>query len=182
MLYIMRHGQTDWNVIKKIQGRTDTPLNDAGKKMAEEARAAYADLKFDLCFCSPLSRARETAEIFLEGTGTPIFYDERLKEMSFGVCEGEEHVFDHPESKLYPLFFDPANYEAVEEGESLDDLFQRTGAFLDEVILPKLEEGKDILIVAHGALNCSIIGRFRNIPRKDFWSAICGNCELVQLA
>ena len=80
MLYIMRHGRTDWNDAYKLQGRTDIPLNDAGRRMAQEAAQRYREVSFDVCFCSPLIRARETAEIFLKGRDTPILFDDRLKE------------------------------------------------------------------------------------------------------
>ena len=63
MLYIIRHGKTDWNVRHKMQGRTDIPLNEEGRQMAEAAREDYRDVHFDICFCSPLIRAKETAEI-----------------------------------------------------------------------------------------------------------------------
>ena len=59
MLYIMRHGRTDWNERHKLQGRTDIPLNANGRQMAEKAREEYADVHFDVCYCSPLIRARE---------------------------------------------------------------------------------------------------------------------------
>ena len=67
MLYIMRHGRTDWNVLHKLQGRTDIPLNEEGRLMAMAAHDTYLDTHLDLCFSSPLKRARETAEIFLRG-------------------------------------------------------------------------------------------------------------------
>ena len=66
MLYIMRHGKTEWNELHKLQGRTDIPLNEEGRKMAEQAREKYKDVSFDICYCSPLIRARETAEIVLQ--------------------------------------------------------------------------------------------------------------------
>lgn len=53
MLYIMRHGKTDWNAMRKLQGRTDIPLNEEGRQMAEHARTEYADIHFDICYCSP---------------------------------------------------------------------------------------------------------------------------------
>ena len=77
MLYIMRHGRTDWNERHKLQGRTDIPLNANGRQMAEKAREEYADVHFDVCYCSPLIRARETAEIVLRGRNIPIIPDER---------------------------------------------------------------------------------------------------------
>ena len=51
MLYIMRHGKTDWNAMRKLQGRTDIPLNEEGRQMAEHARTEYADIHFDICYC-----------------------------------------------------------------------------------------------------------------------------------
>ncbi|MBO4901371.1 MAG: histidine phosphatase family protein [Lachnospiraceae bacterium] len=181
MIYLMRHGQTDWNACYKIQGRTDVPLNAAGRQMAREAREKYAALHFDICYASPLCRALETAEIFLEGRGVPIYTDARLKEMSFGICEGSEHVFEHPESPLYPLFKDPVHYRAVEGAESFDDLFARAGDFLDHVAIPAMQEGKDVLIVAHGAVNTAMICRTEGTELARFWDNLCGNCELRRL-
>ena len=86
MLYIMRHGQTDWNLQHKLQGKTDIPLNEAGRTMAENARQKYRDIHFDVCYCSPLKRARETAEILLRGRDVPVITDDRLAEMDFGRC------------------------------------------------------------------------------------------------
>ena len=65
MLYIMRHGKTDWNAKHKLQGRTDIPLNEEGIQMAEQAKEKYKDVNFDICYCSPLVRPKQTAEIVL---------------------------------------------------------------------------------------------------------------------
>ena len=88
MLYIMRHGKTEWNELHKLQGRTDIPLNEEGRQMAKIAGEKYKDINFDVCYCSPLVRAKETAKLVLEGRNVPIIYDERLREMSFGIYEG----------------------------------------------------------------------------------------------
>ena len=87
-LYVIRHGKTDWNEIKRIQGSTDTSLNDEGIGMARKAHDEYEGVRFDICFCSPLKRARQTAELLLEGRDIPIEYDDRLRELSFGEFEG----------------------------------------------------------------------------------------------
>ncbi len=87
MLYIMRHGRTDWNVRHKLQGRTDIPLNDEGRMMAAEAGKQYSDIHFDICYSSPLERAKETAEIFLKGRSVPVYTDDRLVEMGFGYMK-----------------------------------------------------------------------------------------------
>ena len=66
-LYIVRHGETDWNKARKIQGQSDIPLNEFGRHLARETAKGLADVHFDLCFTSPLSRAKETAQIILDG-------------------------------------------------------------------------------------------------------------------
>lgn len=181
MLYIMRHGKTDWNAKNRLQGRTDIPLNSEGKQMAQAARKKYGHIVFDVCYCSPLQRARETAEIFLEGTRTPVVTDERLCEMNFGSCEGMENVFDRPECPVYKLFKNPEEYQAEEPAESIENLYERTGAFIREVLEPANSEGRNILVVGHGAMNCSIINQYREVPLKDFWKYMHGNCELIQI-
>ena len=183
MLYIIRHGKTDWNVRHKLQGRTDVPLNEEGRRMAEKAREEYRDVHFDICFCSPLIRARETAEILLRGRDVPIIPDDRLMEMSFGSYEGQENSFDIPDCPINQLFFEPENYISPPGGaESLEDLFARTGAFLREKVDPLLAEGKDVLIVGHGAMNSSIVCRVRGLPVSQFWSAGIDNCKLMPLS
>ena len=182
MLYIMRHGRTDWNDLRKLQGRTDIPLNDAGREMAEAARKEYADVHFDICFCSPLVRAWETAEIVLRGRDIPIIADDRLAEMSFGVCEGLENSFGISDCPVNVLFQAPEKYTDLPEGaESLEELFARTGEFLREKVAPLLAEGKDVLIVGHGAMNSSIVCQRKELPISQFWSAGIESCRLMEL-
>lgn len=182
MLYIMRHGKTDWNVKHKLQGRTDIPLNEEGRAMAEKAGQEYRNTHFDICYCSPLIRAKETAEIILKGRKVPIVTDERLAEMSFGIYEGVENSFQNPDCPVNVLFKNPEKYLVpVPEAESLADLYKRTGAFLREVIEPELKQGKDILIVGHGAMNASLICQVKNIPIEKFWSAGLEQCKLMKL-
>ena len=181
MLYIMRHGKTQWNELHKLQGHTDIPLNEEGRQMAERARQQYRNVPIDVCYCSPLSRARETAEIVLRGREIPIVCDDRLIEMGFGVYEGMQNCFQDPNNPIRALFKDPAHYVTVEGGESFQELYERTGAFLREVAEPELRVGKDILIVGHGAMNSSILCQVRKIPLEHFWDAGIENCKLVQL-
>lgn len=181
MLYIIRHGKTDWNEIHKLQGRTDIPLNDNGRKMAKEAAIEYKDVHFDIAFCSPLIRARETADILLEGRDIPIIIDDRLREMSFGIYEGVENSFSDPDCPVNVLFKDPEHYEAVPGGESIAEVNARTMDFITEVVDPLLEEGKDVVIVGHGAMNSSIVSQLRCLPVSDFWKAGIENCKLMKI-
>ena len=181
MLYIMRHGQTDWNKLHKLQGQTDIELNDTGRNMARDAAKLYKDVHFDVCFCSPLVRAVETAKLVLEGRDIPISYDDRLKEMNFGIYEGIEESFSIPDCPINVVFKDPANYKAVENGESLEDVFARTGDILENEIMPLVNAGKDVLIIGHGAMNSTIICQIRGLDKSHLWDEPIENCRLVKL-
>ena len=163
MLYIMRHGRTDWNVRHKLQGRTDIPLNDEGRMMAAEAGKQYSDIHFDICYSSP------------------VYTDDRLVEMGFGVYEGIENSFAIDDCPINTLFKKPEKYVTVEGGESFEELFARTGEFIDNVVMPQVNSDKDILIVGHGAMNCSIIAKFRGTPLDKFWDGMTDNCQVVRL-
>ena len=140
------------------------------------------NIPLDVCWSSPLVRARETAEIVLRGRDIPIFTDNRLREMSFGDYEGLENSFSIPGCPVNIIFQHPEQYtHSVGGAETFEELFARTGEFLCEVINPLLAEGKNVLIVGHGAMNLSIIGRIRNIPRKDYWSPGIENCRMIRL-
>lgn len=182
MLYIMRHGKTDWNAKHKLQGRTDIFLNEDGRLMAEDAGQEYRDIHFDICYCSPLSRAKETAEILLKGRNVPIIIDERLMEMGFGKYEGTENSFQMPDCPINVLFKNSERYiTPVQGAESLDELFSRTGDFIKGIVEPELKQGKDILIVGHGVMNLSIVCQIKDIPIEKFWSTGIENCKLMRL-
>lgn len=182
MLYIIRHGKTDWNIEHRLQGRTDVPLNAEGLRMAQEAAARYRQVHFDVCYCSPLIRAFKTAQILLEGRDVPIITDDRLIEMGFGVYEGTANCFDIPNCPMKVFFKHPEDYKVpVEGGESMDELFARTGEFLKEVVEPDLAAGKDVLIVGHGAMNSCITCQVKKRDVADFWADDIENCKLHTL-
>ena len=181
MLYVIRHGLTEWNAIKKLQGQTDIPLNEEGMTMASEACLLYKDYHFDICYCSPLVRAKETAQLLLKGRDIPIFYDDRLKEICFGEAEGIKNSKDNKDSPVWNFFHEPQNYLPPEGGESFEELFARTGDFLEKIVKPLLNQGKDVLIVGHGAMNSSIICQVRGLDVSHFWDEGIENCRLVEL-
>ena len=89
-LYIVRHGETDWNKKRRIQGQVDIPLNDLGRSLARKTAKGLSGIPFEVCYTSPLGRAKETARLILEGRKTPILEDQRIIEMSFGDYEDKE--------------------------------------------------------------------------------------------
>ena len=82
IIYIIRHGETDWNVLRKFQGRTDIPLNENGRQVAEWTREGLKEIDFDIVYTSPLRRAKETAQIIVGDRQIPIIEEERIIEMA----------------------------------------------------------------------------------------------------
>ena len=111
----------------------------------------------------------------------PIITDDRLVEMSFGIYEGTEQSARALDCPINILFKEPEKYKAVEGGESIEKLFERTGDFLRNVVEPQLEDGKNIVIIGHGAMNSGIICQVRGLSTEHFWDAGINQCELLQL-
>ena len=140
----------------------------------------YRDVHFDICFYSPLKRAEQTARIVAGDRGIPMIVDDRLREMSFGTCEGTLDYLTNENSEIFPLFSEPEKYVTPPaEAESIEELCRRTGNFLKEKVVPLMREGKDVLIVGHGAMNSSMIMQIKKLPKKDFWAAGLAKCKLM---
>lgn len=177
-IYLIRHGETDYNKAAKLQGQIDIPLNDFGRTLAIETGEGLKNVNFDLCFTSPLSRAYETANLILKNRPTKIITDERLKEISFGIYEGyccTPSKHEIPDSDFYNFFIDPSEYKVPQNGESIDDLNKRVKSFL--VDLREHYDDKTILITTHGAVCKSFISIINQVPIKDFWKGgVHPNC------
>lgn len=169
-LYIIRHGETDWNKEKRLQGRSDTELNEYGIELAEITGEALKDVHFDCIYSSPLKRAYKTAEIIRGQRNLEIITDERLREISFGVVEGVP-MSERPDG-FQKFFTDPANYEAPEGGESYEELVKRTGEFIEDIVVPASHSMERMLIVAHGALNKALMLNLTHDEIKNFWEGI----------
>jgi broad specificity phosphatase PhoE len=87
-LLLVRHGETDWNAAGRLQGHTDRPLSDFGRRQARELAAELANEPPDAIYASDLARARETAEIAGERLGLPVVLDPDLREKDWGTWEG----------------------------------------------------------------------------------------------
>ena len=87
-LLLVRHGETDWNADGRLQGQTDRPLSDFGRRQARQLAEELADEEFQAIYASDLSRARETAEIVGERVGVPVVLDPELREKNWGTWEG----------------------------------------------------------------------------------------------
>lgn len=184
LLYIVRHGETDWNKSHKVQGRTDIPLNDYGRRLAEETAEGMRDIPLDLAYTSPLLRAKETAQIILKGRNIPLCEDDRLQEISFGSYEGlfcGGQNADEKGEAFNRFFNDTANYIPPEDGESIPCLYERTGDFLREMKEREDLADKSILISTHGAAMTSLLNRIRgNLSTEHFWKdEVPPNCSVT---
>ena len=87
-LLLVRHGETDWNAEGRLQGQTDRPLSDYGRRQSQQLAAELADQELDSIYASDLARARETAEVVGERLGLPVVLDPDLREKDWGTWEG----------------------------------------------------------------------------------------------
>lgn len=173
-LYIIRHGRTVWNAEGKIQGSTDIELTEEGRDAAAATGRVWEamHLHFDAVYCSPLKRAWETACLVSSYTGLEIKKDRRLRELCFGVLEGQgvEHINNPQADPEHGCFFEhPECYERPENGESLEELCVRAQSFLED-LFEKYVHNERILIVGHGAMNKALMKVLKKSDIKDFWA------------
>lgn len=186
-LYLIRHGETDLNKQRILQGQSDFELNDYGRELAEKTREGLADVPFDIVFTSPLKRAKETAEIIVRGREPrPLFVeDKRIQEISFGefegLCCGKEH-YNIPDKDFNNFFKAPEKYKVPQGGESFEEVIQRTGVFLKELIGKEEYADKTVLISTHGCALKALLANVRPTPLARFWGqGVHKNCAVTIL-
>ncbi|MBS1905303.1 MAG: histidine phosphatase family protein [Actinobacteria bacterium] len=149
LITLVRHGQTDWNLEGRIQGSTDIPLNDTGREQARAVAAGLAGTPFDHVYASPLSRARETAEIIARALGLPApLITVGMREHEFGTAEGM--LWDEYVERFR------ARREDVPGAESVQELTERALGSLERIDLaarrrsaPRVES---VLLCTHGGV------------------------------
>lgn len=173
LIYLVRHGQTDWNAAERLQGQEDTPLNNTGRAQAERNGKVLADLvadpgSFDYV-ASPLKRTRETMEIIrrmMDLPETGYRTDDRLKEIHFGEWQGFtwEELHRKQPDETARRFTDPWNTVAPGTGgESFAMLSARALDWLEGVTC-------DTIVVTHGGINRCIRGHLEGLPEKEITS------------
>lgn len=184
MMYIIRHGETDWNRMHRVQGHADIELNDYGRKLAKETAEGMRDVRLDLCFTSPLKRAKETALIVLGDKQIPVYDEPRIQEICFGRYEGVQIGAADEDSRAFGRFFsDTENYIAPEDGETVDRLYERTGDFLRELETRTDLADKSILVSTHGAAMTALLNRIKgNLSAAHFWKdEVPPNCSVTMV-
>ena len=179
LIYIVRHGLTECNKLKKLQGAADVPLAKEGILLAEKTGEALKDVKFDICFTSPLSRARQTAECVLGDRNVPIIPDKRIQEINFGDLEGgcvRDAEGNYIDPQVETFFRDPVNFKRPENGEDIFDVIARTKDFWEEKTSDPSLADKTVLVASHG---CAVRALLQNIYHdpENFWhGCVPPNC------
>lgn len=178
-LYLIRHGETDWNHARKMQGQMDIPLNENGIRLAEATAEGMKDIPLERIFSSPLSRAKKTAELIEHGRGIPVELNDNLKEIAFGLGEGSDinEAKSNPEAPMHNFFVHPELFQPAEGGETFEEVQKRAMDFLREVVLSLEGTVENVAIVAHAVVIRSIMVAVMDRQWKDFWhGAYYRNC------
>ena len=176
-VYIVRHGETEWNAQGRIQGHTDVPLSDQGRRQAQSIAQRLRGVPFDVAFASDLARTHETAETILDGTAIPLHTTPQLREYNKGVFEGlnvHEYARQYPDqyraSLANDLDFAPTG------GESIRQTQVRIGAFCDDMLQRHPDD--TILVVGHGGSLRALLVKLLDLPLESNWKFVMGNCAL----
>lgn len=181
-IYIVRHGETNWNTKRLLQGGTNVPLNENGRAVAGETGKNMEGIPFNMIYSSPLDRAFETANLIRGHRNIPIIRDDRLRELSFGEYEGldSKKLFANEDDPFHYFFTQPELFKTPKGGETLEEICIRAKEFLQEVIEPLQEQYERIMIVAHGAINKALMCHIKQHEIKDYWSGgLQRNCSVI---
>ena len=149
-IWFVRHGETEWNRTKRYQGHSDIPLNETGRRQAQETAALLANEPLMAVYASDLSRAVETAEAVAQPHGLQVQQNSALRELHFGLWEGlrYEQIMEKWADELSLMYEDPERGRAP-EGEGFSDLAKRAWPAL-QAIREAHQEEEAIAVVAHG--------------------------------
>ncbi|WP_328466400.1 histidine phosphatase family protein [Actinoplanes sp. NBC_00393] len=179
-LIVWRHGNTDWNAGRRVQGQTDVPLNDLGRRQAAEAAELLIRMRPDAIVSSDLRRAADTAAALAGLTGLPVSTDDRLRERYFGAWQGltmAEVAEQRPDEH--------ARWTAGEDViggdvETLDDLGKRVSEAIQDAA--GLAPGGTVVVATHGAAARQGVGHLLGWPREQLRTLrALQNCHWVEL-
>ncbi len=175
MIYLVRHGQTDWNRKKIIQGWiNDIPLNETGRKQAFTLAKYFSNKHLAYIVSSPIKRAHQTAKIVAHRKNIKILTDKNFKEINYGIWSGKK---GSEIEKLYPeqwkeFISTPEDFR-FQEGESLEEFYSRV---IDG--LEKLKNENDVLVVTHVNPIRIILSHILSIPVKNAYHIRIENCAV----
>ncbi len=178
-LYFIRHGQTEWNAIRRMQGQWNSNLNELGRRQADINGQFLSNLEIDHLVASPLDRTRQTAEIINRYLTLDVTFDERIKEWDCGDWSGE--MWDHVAEK-WPVEFsewqaDRFHYRGP-NCENYPDMIARAEPFLEEVM--QLSHRR-IAIVSHGIIGRIMVSILLGHDEQEMFSYSQSNDTIFHL-
>lgn len=181
LLYIVRHGETDWNQERRMQGEHDTPLNKNGKELARITARALEDVPFDLAISSPLSRALETARILIGDRKIPVLRDSRIREINWGEWDGigvRDPKYSSVSGTIRLFYEQPFSFPGAPGGETIREVCKRTGEFYQDLIHTESYRDKTILVSTHGCAMRGILNQIYEIPENFWQEGVPVNCAV----
>ena len=173
-LYIVRHGQTDGNKDRIMDGIRDIDLNETGIKQANTTKEKLKDINFDLVICSPLIRTKHTMEIITDNK-YPVIYDDRIMERDCGEYTGIS--FDLVDRDLYWNYYDKTEFISA---ESIPVFFKRVYDFLEDIKIKYKD--KKVLLVTHKGVTRAIKCYYDGIPEDgNLLNIGFDNCEVKNI-
>lgn len=175
MIYFIRHGLTDNNVNKITSGRLDVPLNEIGINQAIETANELKDIHFDICFCSPLLRAKQTlTEILKFHKELKVIYEDRITEREYGELSGKS-------LDSYTFKFNKWDEKSIipSSVESISSMYDRVHNFYED--LKQNYKDKNILVVSHSGVGRMSNAYFYGRPENgDYYNVIIGNAKIIK--
>ena len=186
-LLLTRHGETDWNLQRRIQGSTDTDLNENGRSQALQLSESLllSESRPRIIYTSGMKRARETARIVSERLRLPCLVHTGLEEMNFGLWEGltwEQVEERYPEP--YQTWIADRRYSRPPEGESYQELLERTVPALRDIVRAEGGSGSDsrVLLVTHSSVLISLLSYLNRTPFEEMVKRYkAPNAQVVEL-
>ena len=178
--FLVRHGQTAYNLEGRAQGQSESPLNDTGAEQARAAAERLRDEEFAVCLTSDLRRVLDTAKPILAGRDIRAIKSECLREKDFGDMEGKTFAEVERESpELFRrLFADDPDFTPP-GGESDRRLIERVSDEVDALIASgDVPDGANILVVAHGGTIRALITHLIGLPPETLWRFLISNGSL----
>lgn len=167
-LYLIRHGQTEWNQEGRMQGRLDSPLTPLGREQAVLLGQRLQQETWDAVYCSPTGRAFTTARLILSGREDLIVTDERLREIDMGPWEGRTFYQverDHPVE--FQDFIHRPDLFRFPGAEDYQSLLQRAGSYIEDI--QTRHAGQRVLTVTHGGTLLAILTYVEKTPLAALW-------------
>jgi 2,3-bisphosphoglycerate-dependent phosphoglycerate mutase len=169
-LVLVRHGQSLWNLENRFTGWVDVPLTELGEQEARRAGERLTGQHFDVAYTSTLVRAQETLRLIFETAGleVPVIRDQALNERHYGDLQGlnkAETAERYGEEQVH--IWRRSFATPPPGGEALKQTAERTLPFFDRAILGDIKQGKDVLVVAHGNSNRSIVMQLDDLDEDE---------------